>query len=453
MNTSNPKLNAPSCVTNFALQLPKKNKYSISIYTNPYNINIPFINQPKKQNVSTMYKLTSDKIQNINPQKKKPQHKLTFSNILNIPQTTTAPFNKCINQTHQTNYFTQKNHQKQPTLPAKIPHTKANNNSHIKNYSISITKRKHTLDAQHHRRYKEEGLFFEIEKKIAILKKHSHKKTKTNINNNNNNNNNNNHKKTNKKNSFSISINPLNNNTNNNNKNIITTRNVNMNKCNTNMFKYKNNSLHHERAISFSYRDIPHNNNNNNIKRKQHIKQHIINIPNKINKETINNKILHIQKKGIIPCYHTNHNIIKRPQSKEQKVSSISKKLINKQNKQQRPDSSLSKVKTTDATPYTTLNVDSYCMYNNNNKYNVHKRKNESFVNNSLFDISDDCSGINDSFNDINSIVKRISFSDIDLNGIEEDLFSINKEGIIRYDYNKEFDERFMKQINMKKGK
>ena len=92
-------------------------------------------------------------------------------------------------------------------------------------------------------------------------------------------------------------------------------------------------------------------------------------------------------------------------------------------------------------------------MYNNNNKYNVHKRKNESCVNNSLFDISDDCSCVNDSFNDINSIVKRISFSDIDLNGIEEDLFSINKEGIIRYDYNKEFDERFMKQINMKKGK
>ena len=43
--------------------------------------------------------------------------------------------------------------------------------------------------------------------------------------------------------------------------------------------------------------------------------------------------------------------------------------------------------------------------------------------------------------------------SDIDLNGVEEDLFSINKEGIIRYDYNKEFDERIMKQINIKKGK
>ena len=247
MNTSNPKLNVPSCVTNFALQLPKKNKYSISIYTNPYNINIPFINQPKKQNVSTMYKLTSDKIQNINPQKKKPQHKLTFSNILNIPQTTTAPFNKCINQTHQTNYFTQKNQQKQPTLPAKIPHTKANNNSHIKNYSISITKRKHTLDAQHHRRYKEEGLFFEIEKKIAILKKHSHKKTKTNINNNNNNN----HKKTNKKNSFSISINPLQNITR-------STRNNNSTNCSINAFsKHISNIFHHERATSFSYRDIP----------------------------------------------------------------------------------------------------------------------------------------------------------------------------------------------------
>ena len=46
MTSNNSKLNGTGGTSNLAFQLPKKNKYSISIYSNPYNINIPFINQP-----------------------------------------------------------------------------------------------------------------------------------------------------------------------------------------------------------------------------------------------------------------------------------------------------------------------------------------------------------------------------------------------------------------------
>ena len=453
MTSNNSKLNGTGGISNLTIQLPKKNKYSISIYSNPYNINIPFINQPKKQNVSTMYKATSDKIQNINPQKKKNEYKLTLTNLFHILQTTTAPFNKCINQSYQTKLSTQKNQNKKTVIPAKITN---NNNNRSKNYSISITKRKNTLDAHQHQKHNKEDAFNEIEKKIAVLKKQARKNRierkslaySNNINNSNNNLDINNvPKKIIKKNSFSISINPLQNITR-------STRNNNSTNCSINAFsKHISNIFHHERATSFSYRDIPlcrkiskkdnsKENNINNIK-KDIIKKKNTNIPKnviQVGKEKINNKIIKIKKKGIIPCFH---NTRKRPPFKEQTTTSLSKNQTRKQIN--RPDSSLSKVKTTDATSHTSLNKDSYCVSNNNININKHLFS----VNNSLFDDSYE-SIENDSFNDINTIVRKIHFEDVDLHHNENDIFAVNNEGKLRTEYNKYFDNKFMAKISMK---
>ena len=159
-----------------------------------------------------------------------------------------------------------------------------------------------------------------------------------------------------------------------------------------------------------------------------------------IGKEKLNNKIIKIKKKGIIPCFH---NTRKRPPSKEQTTTSLSKNQTRKQIK--RPDSSLSKVKTTDATSHTSLNKDSYCVSNNNININKHLFS----VNNSLFDDSYE-SFENDSFNDINTIVRRIYFEDVDLHSNEEDIFAVNNEGKLREKYNKYFDNKFTEKISIK---
>jgi hypothetical protein len=69
--------------------------------------------------------------------------------------------------------------------------------------------------------------------------------------------------------------------------------------------------------------------------------------------------------------------------------------------------------------------------------------------NNSLFDDSFE-SIENDSFNDINTIVRRIYFENVDLHHNEDDIFAVNNEGKIRTEYNKYFDNKFMEKILMK---
>ena len=98
-------------------------------------------------------------------------------------------------------------------------------------------------------------------------------------------------------------------------------------------------------------------------------------------------------KKSIIPF---KQNLQKRITNKD--------KLISKETRQiKRPDSSSSKIKTTDATPHTTLQKDSY----------ISHHKSISSFENSLFNYSNESNGEEDEFNDINSIVRKINFDKI----------------------------------------
>lgn len=369
MNCTNPKKKI-TINQNPSHPLIKKNKYSISIYSNPFNINVPYLNKPKQSNITSIYKNAGEKISNINPKNKKHEHKLTISNILNILHTTTSTINKKPNQSLLPKKPSFKVHCKPSQIPAK---TSQQNNStlHGKNYSISISRRKVKNELG-----LKEDFFSDIEKKIAQMKK-------------------------NKKYSFSIAL---------NNNLTKSTRNAN------NQTK----KIHHERATSFSFRGIPVNktttvvtqngtrNLSINSKKNQKIKE-------QINK--ISNKVVKI-KKSIIPF---KQNLQKRITNKDKSISKETRQI-------KRPDSSSSKIKTTDATPHTTLQKDSY----------ISHHKSISSFENSLFNYSNESNGEEDEFNDINSIVRKINFDNkaIDPNNI----FMSNKN----YDiFSKNFDEKF----------
>lgn len=317
-----------------------KKKFSISIYSNPYNVNAPFVSKPKQTGLSSVYKMTGEKISNLNNHTKKHEHKLTLTNIMNILHTTTSMINKKNNQSLINKKNGIKISSRQNENPAKKS-MKTNSTLHSKNYSISISKRKikNVLGVK-------EDFFGDIEKKIKEIRK----KNNSNVN------------------------------------NTKSTRNPNQSTLS-----------HHERATSFSYRNVPITKETRPTStNKNKIYKSIGKKNTKVNQDTKpSNKIIKIKKKNILP--------IKTNQIKRFNTNNIIHKPVLTRAK--RPDISSSKIKTTDATPHTTL------------------QKENSIIENSLFNISNEFTEEEDAFNDINSIVRRIDF---DNNEKGLDIFAIN---------------------------
>ena len=353
MNSTNPKKKIQ-----LNMNALSKKKISISIYSNPYNVNAPFVSKPKQTGLSSVYKMTGEKISNLNNRTKKHDHKLTLTNIMNILHTTTSTINKKNNQSLMNKKNGVKISSRQNENPAKNS-MRTNSTFHSKNYSISISKRKikNVLGVK-------EDFFGDIEKKIKEIRR-----------------------KNNNSNVF-------------NNK---STRNPNQSAL-----------THHERATSFSYRNVPitketrpTSTNSKNIIYKSIGKKNT-----KVNQNSKpSNKIVKIKRKNILP--------IKTNQIKRFNTNNIIHKPVLTRSK--RPDISSSKIKTTDATPHTTL------------------QKENSIIENSLFNISNEFTEEEDEFNDINAIVRKIDF-----NNNEEtlDIFSIDDNK--SYDnYSKMFITKF----------
>ena len=97
----------------------KNKKFSISIYSNPYNVNFPFETNKINQNkISSMYKMTSEKIQNLNPNISNNKNKITISNILSILHSTDSQLNQPTNVSLRNNILC-KNIAKKIKFPAK----------------------------------------------------------------------------------------------------------------------------------------------------------------------------------------------------------------------------------------------------------------------------------------------------------------------------------------------
>ena len=76
----------------------KNKKCSISIYTNPFNVNFPYeTNKITPNNISSMYKITSEKIQNLNPNITNIQNKKAISNLLSILHSKDSQLNQVTN--------------------------------------------------------------------------------------------------------------------------------------------------------------------------------------------------------------------------------------------------------------------------------------------------------------------------------------------------------------------
>ena len=76
----------------------KNKKFSISIYSNPFNVNFPYeSNKITQNNISSMYKITSEKIQNLNPNITNIQNKKTISNLLSILHSKDSHINQVTN--------------------------------------------------------------------------------------------------------------------------------------------------------------------------------------------------------------------------------------------------------------------------------------------------------------------------------------------------------------------
>ena len=118
----------------------KNKKYSISIYSNPYNINFPFETNKINQNgVSTMYKMTSDKIQNLNPNTTKEKNKITISNLLSMLHSTDSQLNQPINLSLRNN-FQCKNSTMKIKFPAKNS-IREESHKHTKAISFNYNKK------------------------------------------------------------------------------------------------------------------------------------------------------------------------------------------------------------------------------------------------------------------------------------------------------------------------
>ena len=331
MNTTKPKITKSSSKQSHCLT--KKNKYSISIYSNPYNVSIPFINKPKHSNISSIYKKIASKAILDNSKTKKHEHKLTMTNIINILRTTSTNVN---NKTNQTLLQKKKSFQ-----ISRIETSKEKNKSINKLVKGNAVKKEETKPKQRMKNQK----------------------------------------------SFSISINDI----------IRSNRNL--------VDKFK--KSHHERSTSFSTRNIIIN---KNIKAKKNPIE---------NKHTKNeNK----SKKVIIPY-------------QQKDLKQILTKVNIHKTRQQKRDTSSSKKKTTDATPYSTVQKDSFI---NNSK------KEEISIENSLFiDISND-NEEEDPFNDINTIIRRIDYTD------QEDLNIFDVENNKEYDiFSEGFIEKFEKKYTL----
>lgn len=331
MNTTKPKANKST--SKHSHILTKKNKYSISIYSNPYNVSIPFLNKPKQSKISSVYQKIATKAILDNSKTKKHEHKLTMTNIINLLRTTSTNIN---NKTNQTLLQKKKSFQ-----ISKIETSKEKDKSINRLVKGNIVKKEPTISKQRIKNQK----------------------------------------------SFSISINDI----------IKSNRNI--------VDKYKKSN--HERSTSFSTRNI------------------IINTNNKIVKKNLNeSKQQKNTKKVIIPY-------------QQRDLKHILTKVNIHKTRQQKRDTSSSKLKTNDATPYTTVQKDSFI--NNNSKK---EEKEEFSIDNSLFnDIQDDEE--EDPFNDINTIVRRIDYTDQD----DLDIFDIenNKEYEIFSDaFNAKYDTKYI---------
>ena len=332
MNTTKPKVTKSSSKQSHCLT--KKNKYSISIYSNPYNVSIPFINKPKQSNISSIYKKIASKAILDNSKTKKHEHKLTMTNIINILRTTSTNVN---NKTNQTLLQKKKSFQ-----ISRIETSKEKKKSINKLVKGNIVKKEETISKQRMKNQK----------------------------------------------SFSISINDI----------IRSNRNL--------VDKYK--KSHHERSTSFSTRNIIMN---KNIKAKKN--------PIESKQSKNENK----SKKVIIPY-------------QQKDLKQILTKVNIHKTRQQKRDTSSSKKKTTDATPYSTVQKDSFI--NNNSKK---EEREEISIENSLFnDISKD-NEEEDPFNDINTIIRRIDYTD------QEDLNIFDVENNKEYDiFSEAFKEKFEKK-------
>ena len=119
---------------------PKNKKYSISIYSNPYNINFPYETNKINQNgISTMYKITSDKIQNLNPNTTKEKNKITISNLLSMLHTTDSQLNQPIYLSLRNNFLC-KNRTMKIKFPAKSS-IREESSKHTKAISFNYNKK------------------------------------------------------------------------------------------------------------------------------------------------------------------------------------------------------------------------------------------------------------------------------------------------------------------------
>ena len=97
----------------------QRNKFSISIYSNPFNINFPFEgNKINHNQILSNYKRTSEKIQNMYTNISNSNNKLTVSNILSILHSNDSQCNPSINYSLRNNILI-KQITKKYKLPAK----------------------------------------------------------------------------------------------------------------------------------------------------------------------------------------------------------------------------------------------------------------------------------------------------------------------------------------------
>jgi len=117
----------------------QRNKFSISIYSNPFNINFPFEgNKINHNQILSNYKRTSEKIQNMYTNISYSNNKLKVSNILSILNSNDSQGNPSINYSLRNNILI-KQITKKYKLPAKNSREKSFN--HFKETSIKSKNR------------------------------------------------------------------------------------------------------------------------------------------------------------------------------------------------------------------------------------------------------------------------------------------------------------------------